>query len=405
MSISATAGTAPAHVPPDLVRSFSFYDDPAILADPMRALSGLHDGPRIFWNTINPRHGGSWVLTRAEDIRYVTAHPELFSNKGQFRMAAVIGESWDMIPGELDPPDLHNFRKLVGAWLGPPAVAAMSDQIRERAVSLITGLIDNGGCEFMNAFALRFPVSIFVDLMGLPQDHAPMFLQWEHGIIHAPNMNERAAAISGVADYLRAVLAERRRKPADDLFSRAILAEVNGVKLSDDQILGICFMLFTGGLDTVASSMGFQFHYLAEHPEVQARLRTEPALASRFVEELLRANSVVVIHRVATCDTEVSGVAIRTGDWIAIPTALGSIDPEDSQGSTGVDMDRRAVRHMAFGVGPHFCLGMHLARRELTIAVEEWVGRAPVFRTDETRPVKYKGGGVFVVDTLPIRWD
>ncbi len=404
MPIPTGVRAAPDHVPPELVRSFSFYDDPAILADPMRALSGLHDGPRIFWNTINPRHGGSWVLTRAADIRHVTARPELFSNKGQFNMAGFIGESWDMIPGELDPPDLQKFRKLVGAWLGPPTVAAMADQIRARAADLIDEVAGLGGCEFMSAFALRFPVSIFVDLMGLPQDHAPMFLQWEHDIIHAPNMAVRAAAISAVADYLRRCLAERRRKPSGDLFSRAILSEVDGVRLSDDQILGICFMLFTGGLDTVASSMGFQFHFLAEHPEVQARLKTEPALASRFVEELLRANSVVVVHRVATADSEVGGVLIRAGDWIAIPTALGSLDPEDAQGSATVDMDRRAVRHMAFGVGPHFCLGMHLARRELVIAVEEWSRRMPGFRTSEDGEVTFKGGGVFVVDTLPLTW-
>lgn len=404
MAIASGAREPPAHVPAHLVRSFSFYDDPRIIAQPMTALAGLHDGPRIFWNTINPRHGGSWVLTRAEDIRHVTAHPELFSNKGQFKMAELIGESWDMIPGELDPPDLQKFRKVVGAWLGPPAVAAMAEQIRERAVGLIEGVAHAGHCEFMSAFALRFPVSIFIDLMGLPQQDAPMFLGWEHDIIHAPNMTVRAAAIGAIADYLRRRLAECRRSPADDLFSRAIRAEVDGVRLSDDQILGICFMLFTGGLDTVASSMGFQFHFLAEHPEVQARLKAEPALASRFVEELLRANSVVVIHRVATADSEVGGVLIRAGDWIAIPTALGSLDPEDAQGSVAVDMDRRAVRHMAFGVGPHFCLGMHLARRELVIAVEEWTRRIPVFRTSDDGEVTFKGGGVFVVESLPLTW-
>jgi cytochrome P450 len=175
-----------------------------------------------------------------------------------------------------------------------------------------------------------------------------------------------------------------------------VQAEIDGRRLNDDEIIGICFMLFTGGLDTVASTIGFQFHYLAEHPELQERLKAHPELITRIVEELLRAFSVVVIHRVATQDTEIAGVKIAKGDWLSIPTALASMDPLDARGAVGVDPDRRVVRHMAFG--------MHLARREMSIAFEEWGKRLPVFEIPRGSAPRFKGGGVFLVDQLPLTW-
>jgi cytochrome P450 len=399
-----TARDVPAHVPEDLVRPFSFYDDPRLVADPFAALASLHDGPRIFWNTISPRHGGTWVLTRADDIRALCADTQRFSNVGQFNMARLIGESWDMVPGELDPPDLRKYRDVVGKWLNPATVMELSGFIRSRAVDLIEGLQGRNSCEFMAEFGIRFPVSVFVELMGLPSEETDMLLEWEEDIVRASDMTVRAKAVKAIADYLRAKIAERRRNPREDLISRAIAAEIDGQKLTDDRILGICFMLFTGGLDTVASSMGFQFLYLARHPEVQQRLREDPTLAPSLVEELLRAASVVVVHRVVTADTEFAGVKMAKGDWIAIPTALGSLDPQGVRGSHGVDPDRRGVRHMAFGVGAHFCLGMHLARRQLTIALEEWSQRMPPFRIAELDGVAFRGGGVFLVERLPLEW-
>lgn len=404
-SLWTSNAEAPDHVPKALVRSFDFYATGGANRCPFATVSQLHrEGERIFYNLNDPQCGASWVLTRAADFRTVLGDTETFSSRAITGFSALLGERWPLLPLEVDPPAHRAYRGILNHPLSPPAVARMTDGIRRRAIDLIGAFQGSGGCEFMEAFGRPFPVSVVLQLIGLPEDMTDQFLAWETDLLANPDIQAKIAAAAAIKAYLTEVMIERRRKPGDDLASHVVLAEIEGRRLDDEEVLGVYYLLFVGGLDTVASSLGFYFRHLAEHPEAQARLRAQPGLIPRAIEEYLRAFSPVTTRRIATRDTRLAGVEIKRGDWITIVTALASLDPDAMEAPMTVDYDRGGSRHLGFNYGPHFCVGSTLARRELHIALEEWMSRVPPFRLAEGTPVLMHGGPVMGVDSLELTW-
>ncbi len=388
----------PGHVSPDQVRAFDFSADPEMARCPFAAIARLSGESGAFWNPTLQRLGGGgmWVLTSAEDTRFVLNRPDLFSSKGGAGFSALVGESWDLIPLELDPPAHTQFRQLLNPLLSPGAVGRMTPGVTSRAIELIEAVRGEGGCEFMAAFGRPFPVSIFMQLMGLPAEKTETFLDWEFDLLHAREIPTKIAAATAIRDYLLQLAAERRAAPVDDLTSFVVNAELDGRRLTDDEVMGILYLLFVGGLDTVASSLGFFFRHLAENPEQQRLLRANPAMIPRAVEELLRRFSVVTVHRRCNTDVDVG---------VAVVCALGSLDPAAFDKPLDVVLDRKDNRHFGFSYGPHFCLGSHLARRELVVALGEWLARVPTWRLKSGAPLEVHGGGVFGVEHLELEWD
>jgi|GEM_PF-28900 len=395
----------PGHVPPELVIESDFFSDPGYATDPFAVVASQTTGPRVFYSPTHYLLPGGWVITRAEDVRYVLQHPELFSSKGQVSFSALIDESWDLIPVELDPPHHAGFRSLLNPLFSPKEVAKLEAGVRSAAVSLIEKFEGAREIEFISAFAQPFPVSVFLQLLGLPLDEMQKFLKWEHGLLKSFHLADRKAAAANIIGYLRRTAAERRTNPGNDLVSWAVQAEVDGRPLTDDEILGICFLLFIAGLDTVASSLGFHYHYLATHPELQAQLRADRSLIPAAVEEFMRLYSIVINHRRVLVDTEVGGVAMRAGDWMSVPTFNASRDPAEFENPHEFILDRAANRHVAFSYGPHRCLGSHLARRELIVAMNEIFDRLPPFHLKEGAPHRTVGGAVFGVEELHLEFD
>ena len=306
----------PAHVPPSLVIHSDFFSDPGYAHDPFGVVARQPTGPRLFYSPTHYVLPGCWVVTRAEDVRHVLQHPELFSNRGLTGFSALIDESWDLVPLELDPPEHTKFRNIVNPLFAPKEIAKLEAEVRGAAIGLIEKFAAASEVEFVSAFAQPFPVSVFLQLLGLPKEEMPQFLAWEFGLLKSFNLADRRAAAAGIAGYLRDKMRERRANPGSDLISWAVQAEVDGQKLSDDVIIGICFLLYVGGLDTVASSLGFHYHYLATHPQLQAQLRADRSLIPAAIEEFLRLFSIVMNHRLVVCDTEIGGVQLKAGDWM-----------------------------------------------------------------------------------------
>jgi cytochrome P450 len=390
---------APYVIPYDLLRASGEHDDPFIVMNSLRAQGRVLYTPVHFSSAV-----GAWVLTRAEDIRYVLQNPQLFSSSGVSGFSKLLGESWDMIPLELDPPRHVAFRAILNPLMAPGRVQQLQEQIRASCIELIEAVRTGSGCEFMTAFARPFPVRIFLHLMGLPQELFDHFLRWNNSLLFSDSLQERIAAAAAIRDYLRSLIAQRKQNPVNDFVSVAVRAQIGGAALADDEILGICYLLFVGGLDTVAASLGFYFRYLAGHSEQQRRLRDNPALIPDAVEELLRVHSVVMVSRFVTQDLELAGVQMKRGDCIAIYTTFASFDPLDTPEPERVDFSRSPNRHIAFSYGPHRCLGSHLARRELVIALEECLKRLPEFHLAQGQEVTLHGGVVFSVDRLPLAW-
>jgi cytochrome P450 len=392
------------HAPPELIRRFDFWADPEIERNPFAMFRGLRDQPRMVYNMHNLLKGQSWLPTRAKEIREILGNPTVFSSDHQAGFSELVGEHWNLGAVEMDPPQHTKIRSIMSPWISPPAVAKLSESVRARAVELIERIADRGGCEFVSSFSVPFPISIFMELFGLPKDQRDMFLVWVDQLLHQADPAVRTAGAKAIRDYLGELIEERRRKPGDDMVSLAVAAKVNGESLTYEEIMGICWVLFTGGLDTVTASLGWHFSHLATHPEYQARLRANPADIPRAIEEYMRYFSPVQSMRRATQDVEIGGVRIKAGDWIQIIHALASLDPEEFSNPDTVDFDRKSNRHFGFAYGIHFCVGAHLARREMQIAMQEWLNRIPTFHLVNDDPIEARGGAIFGLSRLSLKW-
>jgi cytochrome P450 len=408
VTATAPAVQVPAHVPPELVGSFDLFNDPEAHAAPHQFTSRTHGGPDIFWS-LDTNHRmddpGCWVITRAEDMREVLSNSKLFSSRGQSGFAHLINETWNMVPIEVDPPMHTKFRELLNPILYPRVVSKMTEGVRQRANDLIDKFADQSGCEFMKSFGTPFPISIFMQLMGLPMEQMSIFLVWEEDLLRGASLERRKAAAKSIRLYLDTLAAERRKNPTDDLASLVVTSKIDGRLWTDDEVIGALFLFFVGGLDTVASSLGFIFEHLATHPEHQQWLRDNLNEIPHAVEELLRRYSVVTVHRQVTEDIVFKGVTMKKGDWVSLTQAHGSLDPREFDNPLEVDFKRKGVRHFAFSFGPHFCIGSHLARREIAVALQQWLTRIPPFRVREGTEVVRHAGGVFGIEHLELAWD
>jgi len=388
----------PDHVPPELVHEFDFRT--GLGSHPHSTVAALHDGPRVFFSPVHHNAiagSGTWVLTRAEDIRAALQDAATFSSNVRRSNSGL-----SLIPLELDAPDHAKFRALMNPIFSPARMKLLDDKVRELARELAAACAAKGHCDFVEDFAKPFPVSIFLDLMGLPKEHMGRFLEWEALIMR--DKQTRAAAMQEVSQYLQELITERRRRPTDDLITFAVSAKVDDRPLRDAEVIGICVLLFIAGLDTVTSSFAYHFRHLAEHPADQQSLRKDPALIPSAVEELFRAYAVVNTNRYATRDVDFAGVHIKRGDNVTCSTILASRDPREFERPNEVVFTRSPNLHNAFSYGPHRCLGSHLARREIIAGIEAWLAAIPPFRLRPGAVVNAHGGGVFSLDSLPLVW-
>jgi cytochrome P450 len=328
---------------------------------------------------------------------------EHFSNKGFSSMAKMIGESWNQVPAEQDPPDHTFFRTLLNPIFAPGPVSKMEGTVREATLRTLDKIRDKDGCEFMDEFAFPFPVTVVLNLLDLPAERMTEFLTWERMLLHSGRLEVMQEGVRNVASYLREVIAERKKDPGDDLISFAIKSESGGRKLTDDELLGFAFNLYIGGLDTVSANLGNFVRYLAEHPDHQQALREDPAKIRGAVEEFLRAFAPVTTYRVCVKEQTVNGVTIKPGDKVAMCTTLGGRDPEEYDVPEEIRLDRNPS-HVSFAVGPHHCLGVHLARRELRIALEELLAALPPFRIKPGTRVESQVGGIIQPRNLQLVW-
>lgn len=366
----------------------------------------LAHGPEIIYSatTVAATEPGGWMVTRNRLVREVLQDPETFSSLHLTGWSKLLGEDWQLIPLEVDGEAHRLYRLLMNPLFSPKRMAALEEGMRRSAVELIEGCLPNGECDFELEFGHPFPVYVFLRLMGLPLGMMRLFLEWEHGLLHGKVKEKRRAAAQAIKDYLLDAIAERRKAPQDDLISFAITSEVEGRPLTDAETLGICFVLFAAGLDTVASALGFIFKHLAENPADQRRLRQDLSAIPNAAEELLRAYAVVTTTRRITRDIEFHGVKMKSGDRIILPMTVTARDAEEYEDPNRIDFDRENVRHITFGSGPHRCIGSHLARIEIRVALEEWLTRVPEFRVPEGKRPIVHANGVWGLTSLPLAW-
>jgi cytochrome P450 len=405
----------PAHVPSGSVYDFDMFLDPGLLADPHeRVREMLRDAPPVFWTT---RNGGHWMVIGHRENYDASRDTEIFSSElmTQAQLAAIMGSMPADIanmphipqptPINLDPPAHTKFRQPLQAAFSPRAMMARKEDVRSLANALIDAVIGQGHCDFITDIAEPLPVQVFLKMMGLPLERAAEFRELVHYFL-APmsGMAEAAMRMRHVADAMTAEIEARRHDPKDDLISLLWKAQVDGKPMTFETMEDFAVLLFIAGLDTVINGMGFGIRHLAMNPDFQNELRANPKQITEAAEELLRRYTFTVPTRRVAKDTEFAGLKMKEDDRVMLYLPAADLDPREFSNPEHFDMNREVKVHIAFGAGPHRCLGSHLARIELQVIYEQMLARLPTFHLDEVSPVRFHAGNIIAIDSLKLRW-
>jgi cytochrome P450 len=390
----------PDHVDPARVVDFDIYRFPQGKCGMMELVKDIvAEGRNIFYS---PHNGGHWLLADYESVGDAFKDPTTFSSQPYIIPTCAEPPLWPLF---LDPPAHAPFRSVVDTYFTPRSATGMMDQIRASAIKLIEAVRPAGRCEFVDSVSELLPVSVFLNLLGLPIEKLRDYRHAAKIMVGGEDAQEKTETFVWVQNELASAIAERRRDPRPDMITRMMDAEANGHKLTDDEMLNICLNLFAAGLDTVTVTMSYGMQHLAQHPDLQQWARDNPKRIPELAEELLRRYSVAQSGRTVTRDVDFKGVRMKKGDRVFLMTAAADIDPKVFDDPLAADPDRQKRPHLAFGAGPHRCVGAHLARVELRIVYEEWLARIPPFRVDPAGHSEYRGGSVFALQNLDLRWD
>jgi cytochrome P450 len=393
----------PLHVPQDLVRDVDTFNLPGSQDDQFLAMKRLQEeSPDIFWT---PHNGGHWVMTRGADLYPLFANVEMFSNK-HIAIPRTTG-AIPLLPIESDGATHAVYRKLIQPWFGPKKVKTMSEEVaRPLAIRLIEGFKPNAECEFVEDFAKQMPIIVFLEMMGLPHEDAPYLLPLVEVSVRSNDAKLREECNNKMGEYIRAHVEQKRAKPGDDLMSAVVHARFEDRPATMEEIYGFCFNLLYGGLDTVASCLSFVAHFLAESPQHRQQLIDNPNLIPKATEELLRRFGVGNPGKMIAKDCLYKGIQFKEGDMVLFAGGFHGIDDRAFENPLAVNFNRDTTPITAtFGNGPHRCPGSFLARSELKIFLEEWLGRIPNFRVTPGKKPISSGGGVSGMIYLPFSWD
>jgi cytochrome P450 len=393
----------PDHVPPELVRQAGLIYSPEFLADPYTFFPAMHERfPPIFYD-VGP-FGNAWVLTKHEDALFALRHAEYFSNEDATPFPRDPNNYFYFIPIEIDPPEHRKYRNIVDPVVSPQGVLKLEGRIRALANELIDDVIDKGECEFDEVFGRPLPVLVFLDLMGLPRDMCDTFVSWAMALLHSNDRQIMGDTLKTIGDYLTTAIAEKEANPDDGLVSRIVHAEFDGKRISDKEAFGFVTFLFIAGLDTVFATLNNIWLWLARNPERRQEIIDNPDNINAQVEELLRVFSVTFSGRTVAQDVEVRGVQMKKGDKVTSILPACNYDPDVFPNPTVVDFNRPKKIILAFTVGIHSCMGAHLARLEIKIALQEWLKRIPDFKVRPGAETVYRPGGVIGPESVPLVW-
>ncbi len=402
--------TCPVH---DWATDYDIFD-PDYVRDPAPVWDDLRERCPIAHTT---RWGGSWMPTRYEDLQQLVKMVPALSS----RSAVVVPPSPELRevlvaeakkygsenpPITADPPEHQPFRRLILPFFSPRAVEEQIPYTRALCNSLIDGFAAKGEADAAADYAQQITPRVIAHVLGIDPARAGDFVTWVRGILELgqtqPEMRIKYRGI--IRDFFQEMVTERRRNPRGDAISTLIEAEVEGERLDDYKVVGVCFLLLVAGIDTTWSSISASLLHFATHPEDQARLRAEPELLPTAVEELLRFYSPVTMGRKVMEPVEVGGVEMKPGDKVLLNFPGANRDPAAFEKPDEVILDRKRNRHMAFGLGIHRCAGSNLARMEMHVALRTWFDRIGPFELADPDAVTWAGGQVRGPRSVPVRF-
>lgn len=412
----------PKHVAPELVCEFDMFYDAAYVREPHRRMAELaKDAPPVFWT---PYNGGHWMVQGYDAAREVSTSADVFSSQvvphawlrkieALQKGLRFVGIKTPRIPFPypilLDPPTHTAYRRPLSSVFSPRNVRGLEDRFRQSAQVLIDRVADQGGCEFASGIAELLPVQLFLQLFGLPVERLPEYraLLKKHMAQSAQTTGSlrKLSTMTGIVNVMRDTLLERKVHPKDDLISLLWDTEIDGSRLALEDMENYGVLLFIAGLDTVVQAMSFAARHLAMDPGLQQTLREHPERIPDAVEEILRCYGIASPPRRVLRTLDFHGARLKKNDILFVFLPGANLDPSRFEEPEKVDLDRRNKKeHIAFNIGPHFCLGAGLARLELRVLLEELLTRVPTFKLDPDKPPTYHCGLIVGVETLDLVW-
>ncbi len=381
---------------------------PNTLLDPYAPSEALlRDCPPLFRSKpkMSRLADGIWVATRFEPIREIFQNSDRYSSSAIYPYFRAMGIDLTAIPIQLDPPEHTKFRKFLEPWFSPRAVVALEPVIRAEIDRLIDGFEQRGHCDAAYEFSRVYPVKVFMQFMGFPEERFEHFLSWSHPMhFEFENYERMSWGVSSALDYMREFIAEQRERPNGGVASKIVHGEIDGRRLTDDEVLGTVFFLWDGGMDTVAATSSLMFRRLALDPALQQMLRDNPGKHANATEEFARMNPTVNTVRMAKEDHVLEGQQVKAGDLLMCLASAANFDPDKYEDPRQFRLDRKQNHHLTFVAGAHRCLGINLARFEMRLALGEFLRRIPAFRMQEGVACQATPG-LMGAPNVPLVWD
>ncbi len=355
------------------------------------------------------RFGGGWLPVRYEDVAAIAYDTERFSSRsivmGNFRPPVDIAPIGGSPPISSDPPFHHDARKLLLPAFTKTEIKKLEPATRAFCHALIDKFDGMDVVDAAGDYAQHIPMRVIANMLGFPPEDGPKFREFVENTLEGINLEpeERIARMSKLFDYILDQIHDHLARPREDLTTFLINAELYGRKLEADHVAGTMVLLLIAGIDTTWSAIGSSLWHLARNPADRERLVAEPELLPTAMEEFLRAYAPVTMARLVKDDMAWNGVDMKAEDWILLSFPAANRDPAQFERAGEVVIDREVNRHAAFGLGIHRCLGSHLARMELRVALEVWLERVPQFRLADPDAVTWSTGQIRGPRCLPLR--
>lgn len=364
-----------------------------------KALRDEAETTPIVWSEA---YGGHWVVAGYKEIMEIMGKAKVFSNKGVTFPRYETGDFELMMAGQDDP--IHKkYRNLVAQPFSPTATEEYSEQLRQTTNNLIDEKIELGKADAATWLADEIPARLTAILLGIPPEDGDKYRRWVHAITHVEDLADAAPVFGEMVEHAGELIKMRRAEPGDDVMSRVVQSEIDGVSLSDEELVGFFIILLLGGIDNTARFLSSVFWRLAWDKDLRQRLISEPDLLPTAVDELLRVYSPAMVGRlVMEEDVTVGDVTMKEGETAMLWFPVANRDRSVFENPDEVVPDRSPNRHLALGQGIHRCLGAHLIKVEARVAITEFLKRIPEFELDPNEEVSWQMGQVSGMQSVPI---
>lgn len=353
------------------------------------------------------RSDAGYLVTTRELAEHVFKNPGTFSSE---QALATLGSPVPLVPLGFDPPAHTRYRRLLQPFFTPRAAASLEQAVRDQATALIGAIAERGSCDVVGELARPIPGAVFLTLFGMPAEDLDRLLAWREVIIQMADLSgagepppEVMRSAGELFDYVSAHVAECRAGRAEGLLRDLFMNDAEDEPFTDQEAIGLCFLFVLAGTDSVTNALSLMFAKLAARPELRRRLAEDPSTIPAAVEEMLRVDPAnAVVPRVATKDVVLDGVHIPAGSTVGVAVGAANRDPTDLDDPDAIDLSRE-YNNLTWGGGPHRCVGIHLARTELRIILEEWHRRIPDYAlAPGARPQVIWPTGVIGINSVPL---